>query len=48
MEDNLTAKQEDFLLEQHREDTCQECGDLWDSEHHISDVCVNLNEDKND
>ena len=27
------------------EDTCPECGKEWNSEYHISDVCVNLDED---
>ena len=24
---------------------CEECGKSWGSEYHISDVCVNLDED---
>lgn len=23
-----------------QDDTCPECGELWNSEYHISDVCV--------
>ena len=29
-----------------RKDCCPECGELWNSEYHISDQCVNHNEDK--
>ena len=28
------------------EDKCQECGKQWNSEYHMSDECVNLNEDR--
>ena len=24
---------------------CEDCGKEWNSEYHMSDVCVNLNED---
>lgn len=24
---------------------CEDCGELWDSEFHISDQCVNIRED---
>lgn len=24
---------------------CGECGELWDSEYHMSDECVNVDED---
>ena len=29
----------------HTKDKCLLCGELWDSEYHMSDECVNLNED---
>ena len=35
------AKQE-FL------DLCEECGQPWNSEYHISDVCVNYSEEKDE
>ena len=25
------------------ENSCEQCGELWDSEYHINDECVNLN-----
>ena len=27
-------------------DHCQLCGELWDSEYHISDTCVKVNKDQ--
>lgn len=27
------------------EDTCLECGELWNSEYHMSDECVNPGDD---
>ena len=42
----LTKKQEDHLIESGMEEkTCLECGELWDSEYHISDVCVGSTND---
>ncbi len=26
-------------------ENCEECGKPWNSEYHMSDVCVNLDED---
>ena len=31
-----------------KKETCEECGELWNSEYHIGDECVNLNEDRVD
>lgn len=28
-----------------KEEICSECGQLWNSEYHINDKCVNLSED---
>ena len=30
------------------DETCEECGKLWNSEYHASDQCINLNEDKDE
>ena len=29
-----------------KQDCCPECGELWNSEYHMSDQCVSHNEDK--
>ena len=29
-------------------ENCEQCGELWDSEYHINDECVNLNEDRDE
>lgn len=29
------------------DDRCGECGELWNSEYHASDECINVNEDIN-
>ena len=29
-----------------KEDICEDCGKPWNSEYHLSDQCVNINEDK--
>ena len=28
-----------------KEDICEDCGKPWNSEYHMSDECVNINED---
>ena len=41
--DNLNNERVATLKEN---DTCPECNELWDSEYHMSDQCVNINEDQ--
>jgi len=43
--EQLAEKIEFLAGDKVTDDKCGECGELWDSEFHASDQCVNIDED---
>ena len=53
MDRELLAQRIEFLCGHVHKDApensvCEDCGELWNSEYHMSDECINLNEDRDD
>ena len=44
MEREQLAQKIQFLTD----NKCEQCGELWNSEFHASDQCINLNEDRDE
>ena len=43
--EQLAQKIEFLAGDKVADNRCGECGELWDSEYHMSDECVNVDED---